>query len=205
MDGPTLDQSVSELNLNAAVGLTSYSNDELWKAHSPQTLQQACSFVRRVVKSMSENNITEGKAVQQILRKDARNDLRKKGIVEFEISDSETSEPKPQGKGDTRTKKRKHSNAEEPRTNTMSNRGGSSGGTGKKHLPNKTRGNQQVLPPPNKKPRGGFSNRAKGGFRPNPYHRQGNRSPPRVFRCRHCNRSCDRYDGYCSGCGHQQE
>ena len=65
----TLDQSVCGLNLNAAGGLTSYSNDELWKAHGPQTLQQACSFVRRVVKSMSENDNTVSKAVQQILRK----------------------------------------------------------------------------------------------------------------------------------------
>ena len=53
---PTLDQSVCGLNLNVAGGLTSYSNDELWKAHGPQTLQQACSFVRIVVKSMSEND-----------------------------------------------------------------------------------------------------------------------------------------------------
>ena len=40
-DGPTLDQSVSGLDLNAAVGLTSYSNDDLWKTHVPQTLQEA--------------------------------------------------------------------------------------------------------------------------------------------------------------------
>ena len=46
------------------------------------------------------------KSVQQIFRKDAREALRKKSIVEFVISDSETSEPEPQGKGDARTKKR---------------------------------------------------------------------------------------------------
>ena len=48
---------------------------------------------------MSEEKITEGKAVQQILRKTAREDLRQKGIIEFECSDSETSKPEPQGKG----------------------------------------------------------------------------------------------------------
>ena len=42
---PTLDQSVSGLNLNVAGGPPSFSNDELWKAHGPQTLQEACSFV----------------------------------------------------------------------------------------------------------------------------------------------------------------
>ena len=52
--GLTLDESVSGFNLNAADGLTSYSNDERWQAHGPQTLQDACSFVRRVVKSMSK-------------------------------------------------------------------------------------------------------------------------------------------------------
>ena len=48
---------------------------------------------------MSENDNTVSKAVQQILRKSARDDLRKKGIVEFLLSDSETSKPEPQGKG----------------------------------------------------------------------------------------------------------
>ena len=89
---------------------------------------------------MSENSITEGKAVQQVLRKCARDDLRKKGIVEFLLSDSETSEPEPQGKGDARTMKRKHSSTEEPKSNNTNNRGGSSGCTGKKHLPKKKRG-----------------------------------------------------------------
>ena len=42
--------------------------------------------------------------MQQILRKDAREALQKKGIVEFAISDSETSDPEPQGKGDARSK-----------------------------------------------------------------------------------------------------
>ena len=41
--------------------------------------------------------------------KTARDNLRKKGVVEFECSDSETSEAEPQGKVDTRTKKRKRS------------------------------------------------------------------------------------------------
>ena len=203
-DGPTLDQSVSGLDLNAAAGLTSCSNDELWRIHGPQTLQQACSFVRRVVKSMSEDQITEGKAVLQILRKTAREDLRQKGIVEFECSDSETSEPEPQGKGDARTKKRKRSNTEEPRTNTMSNRGGSSRGTSKKNLPKKKR-EQKELPPPTKRSRGGSSNRARSHIHPDRYHRQENRSSPRMFRCRHCGRSFDRYDFYCSGCGRKQE
>ena len=92
-DCPSLDQSVSGLDLNAAVGLTSYSNDDLWRTHGPQTLRDACSFVRRVVKFMAEEMITEGKAVQQILMKTAREDLRQKGIVEFERSDSETMNP----------------------------------------------------------------------------------------------------------------
>ena len=54
---------------NAAVGLTSYSGDDLWRTHDPQTLQDACSFVRRVVKLTAEKQITEGMAVQQILIK----------------------------------------------------------------------------------------------------------------------------------------
>ena len=41
-EGPTLDESVHGLDLNAAVGLTSYSNDELWRAHGPQTSQAHC-------------------------------------------------------------------------------------------------------------------------------------------------------------------
>ena len=90
-NGPSLDQSVSGLDLNAAVGLTSYGNDDLWRTHCPQTLRDACSFVRRVVKLTAEEKITEGKAVQQILMKTAREDLRQKGIVEFECSDSETN------------------------------------------------------------------------------------------------------------------
>ena len=78
--------------------------------------------------------------MQQIFRKDAREALRKKSIVEFVISDSETSEPEPQGKGDARTKKRKHSsNNEEPKTNAVSNHGGSAGST-RKNLPNNTCG-----------------------------------------------------------------
>ena len=54
---------------------------------------------------MAEEKITEGKAVQQILMKTAREDLCQKGIVEFKCSDSETSETEPQGKVDARTKK----------------------------------------------------------------------------------------------------
>ena len=89
-EGPTLDQSVQGLDLNAALGLLSYSGDELCKANDPQTLQETCSFVGRVVKYAAENKITEVKAVQQILIKAARNDLCQKGVVEFECSDSET-------------------------------------------------------------------------------------------------------------------
>ena len=69
--------------------------------------------------------------MQQIIIKTARDDLRKKGVVEFECSDSETSKAEPQDKVDTRTKKRKRSSNEEPRPNTTSNRGGSSRGTSK--------------------------------------------------------------------------
>ena len=47
--------------------------------------------------------------------KTAREDLRQKGLVEFECSDSETSETEPQGKVDAGTKKRKCSQTEEPR------------------------------------------------------------------------------------------
>ena len=72
---PTLDESVQGLDLNAAVGLTSYSRDELWKAHGPQTLQEAYSFVGRVVDTSTEKKITKGKAVQQILLKTARDTL----------------------------------------------------------------------------------------------------------------------------------
>ena len=67
--------------------------------------------------------------MQQILLKTARDNLRKKGVVEFECSDSETSETEPQGKVDARTKKRKRSSKEEPRPKPT--RGGSSRGTNK--------------------------------------------------------------------------
>ena len=63
---PTLDQSVSGLNLNVAGGPPSFSNDELWKAHGPQTLQEACSFVGRVIKSISEDKSSVCKALQEI-------------------------------------------------------------------------------------------------------------------------------------------
>ena len=69
---PTLDQSVSGLNLNVARGPPSFINDELWKAHGPQTLQQAYSFVGRVIKSISEDKSSVCKALQQVLRKGAR-------------------------------------------------------------------------------------------------------------------------------------
>ena len=200
----SLDESVGGLNLNVAVGPVSYSNDELWQAHGPQTLLDACSFVRRVVESMSTNKTSTTRTVQQILRKDAREALRKKGIVEFSISDSETSDPEPQGEGDARTNKRKYSsNNEEPKTKALSNQGGSSGSTGKKSL-TKSSGSQQDQIPP-KRSRRGSNKRGRGNYHPNPFHRQGNRSPPRNFRCRHCNRPCDRYDRYCRGCGRQQE
>ena len=203
-EGPSLDESVQGLDLNAAVGLTSYSRDELWKAHGPQTLQEACSFVGRVVKFSTENKITEGKAVQQILLKTARDNLRKKGVVEFECSDSETSETEPQGKVDARTKKRKRSSKEEPRPKPT--RGGSSRGTNKLS-PTPTRGQNNSRaasrgdhPPPSKRSKRG-SNRARG--HPNPFYRR-ERSPPRTFPCRHCRKACDRYDYYCSRCGSSQ-
>ena len=74
----------------------------------------------------------------QILLKTTCNELRKKGVVEFEYSASETSDTEPQGEVDTRTRKRKCSNKEEPRTNTMDNRGGSSMGISKNHLSKQT-------------------------------------------------------------------
>ena len=125
---------VSGLNLNVAGGLPSFSNDELWKAHGPQTLQQACSFVGRVIKSISEDKSSVCKALQQVLRKGARDNLREKGIVEFELSDSETSEPESKDTGKARATKRKHKSTEEPRSNTTSDRGGRPGCKGKKHL-----------------------------------------------------------------------
>ena len=77
---------------------------------------------------MSTNKTSITRTVQQILRKDAGEALRKRGIVEFAISDSETSDPEPQGEGDARTKKRKYSsNNEEPKTKALSNQGGSAG------------------------------------------------------------------------------
>ena len=81
--------------------------------------------------------------MQQILMKTAPKDLHQREIVVFVCSDTETSETKPQGKVDARTKKRKHSQTEEPRTNAMSIRGGSSRGTSKKHLPKKTLGQKK--------------------------------------------------------------
>ena len=96
-DNLSLDESVGGLNLNVAVGPVSYSNDALWKAQGPQTLCDACSFVRRVVESMSTNKTSITRTVLQILRKDTREALRKEGIVEFEISDSETSDTEPKG------------------------------------------------------------------------------------------------------------
>ena len=96
-DSPSLDESVQALDLNDAEGLTSFSRDVLWKAFGPQTLQEACSLVRRVVESTSEKKITKGKAVQQILLKTARDELRKKEVVEFECSASETSDTESYG------------------------------------------------------------------------------------------------------------
>ena len=152
---------------------------------------------------MSKNKTTTTKTVQQILRKDAREALRKKGIVEFSISDSETSDPEPKGEGDARTKKRKHSSTnEEPKTKALSNQGGIAGSTGKSSKSNPSGSRQDQ--PPTKRSRGGSNKRGRGN-NPNPYHRQGDRSPPRNFRCRNCNKSCDRYDYYCRGCGRKQE
>ena len=203
---PTLDQSVNGLDLNVAGGPPSYSNDELWRAHGPQTLLEACSFIGRVIKSSSENQSSVCKALQQILRKDARDNLFDKGIVEFELSDSETSEPESKDTGKARPTKRKHQSTEEPRSNTTSDRGGKSGCKGKNLSQKSKRAEVQVLPPPNKRPRGGSQRGARGGSHPNPYYRQGNRSrsPPRLFRCPHCSGSCDRYDHFCRGCGRRQ-
>ena len=150
------------------------------------------------------------KALQQILRKGARDNLHEKGIVEFLLLDSETSEPESKDKGKARTTKRKHQSTEEPRSNTMSDRGGSSRSKGKKHLPKNKRAEVQVvqvLPPPSKRSRGGSFRGVRGNSHLNPYHRQVNRSrcPPRMFRCPHCNGSCDRYDHFCRGCGRRQE
>ena len=75
------------------------------------------------------------KALQQILRKGALDNLREKGIVEFLLSDLETSEPESKDKGKARTTKRKHQSTEEPRPNTTSDRGGRSRSKGKKYLP----------------------------------------------------------------------
>ena len=112
--------------------------------------------------------------------------------------------------GKARATKRKHQSTEEPRSNTTSDRGGRPGCKGKKHLPKNKRAEVQVvqvLPPPNKRSRGGSHRGARGNSHLNPYHRQVNRShsPPRMFRCPHCNRSCDRYDHFCRGCGRRQE
>ena len=124
----SLDESVGELNLNVAAGPMFYSNDELWKAQGPQTLRDACSFVRRVIESMSTNKTSVTRTVQQVLRKDAREALRKEGIAEMHISDSETSDTEPKGEVDARTKKRNHSsNNEEPKTKALSNQGGGAG------------------------------------------------------------------------------
>ena len=200
----SLDESVGGLNLNVPVGPVSYSNDELWQAQGPQTLRDACSFVRRVVESMSTNKTSVTRTVQQILRKDAREALRKEGVVEFSISDSETSDTEPKGEVDARTKKRKHSsNKEEPKTKALSNQGGGAGSTKSSRSDSSSSSRQD--PPPPKRSRGGSFRRGRGRFHPNPYHRQGDRSPPRQFRCRNCNRSCDRYDHYCRGCGCQQK
>ena len=48
---------------------------------------------------MSTNKTSVTRNVQPILRKDAREALRKKGVVEFSISDSETSDTEPKGGG----------------------------------------------------------------------------------------------------------
>ena len=199
----SLDESVVELNLNIAVGPVSYSNNELWKAQGPQTLRDACSFVRRVVELMSTNKTSVTRNVQQVLRKNAREALHKEGIAEMLISDSETSDTEPKGEVVARTKKRKHTSIEEPKTKALSNQSRGGGSTSKSSKSTTiSRGRQD--PPPPKRSRGG-SKRGRGQVHPNPFHRQGDRSPPRQFRCRNCNKSCDRYDHYCRGCGRQQE
>lgn len=62
----SLDESVGGLNPNVPVGPVSYSNDELWQAQGPQTLREACSFVRRVVESMSTNKTSDTRTVQNL-------------------------------------------------------------------------------------------------------------------------------------------
>ena len=98
--------------------------------------------------------------MQQILLKTARDNLRKRGVVEFEYSDSETSEAEPQGKVDTRTKKRKRSSKEQLRPKPT--RGGSSRGTNKLS-PTPTRGQNNSRAasrgdhhPPSKRSKGGL-------------------------------------------------
>ena len=63
----------------------------------------------------------------QILINASRGELRKKGTIEFNCSVFESSDTEVQGKVD-RTKKL-CSNKGEPKTKTLSNRGGSSRGT----------------------------------------------------------------------------
>ena len=72
------------------MGPVSYSNDELWKAQGPQTLRDACSFVRRVVELMSTNKTSVTRTVQQVLRKDAREALRKEGVLKLEFHSDST-------------------------------------------------------------------------------------------------------------------
>ena len=200
-DDPSLDEVVEVLDLNAAVLPQSYSRDELWRTFGPQTLQEACSFVGRVVETSTEKKITRVKSVQQILMKTARDTLRKRGVVEFECSDSETSEAEPQGSVDTRTRKRKRSGHEVPRPNLTRGRG--SRGTNRVSPAVRGQNNSRAAfrgdRPQSKRSRG--SNRARGNS--NPFNRR-ERSPPRTFRCRQCRKAVDRYDYYCSGCGSSQ-
>ena len=145
--------------------------------------------------------------MQQILLKTACDELRKKMVAEFECSAFETSVTEPQGKVDTRTWKRMCSSKEEPRTNTMSNCGGSSRGTSKKHFPKQTRdqSNSRAAsrgdhPPLAKRSKRGSSNQSKGNPPRNTFYRQ-EISPPRTVRCRHCKKACDCYQYFWSGCG----
>ena len=57
-----------------------------------------CEFVRRFAEVKAENMFTDKEGVQQILVNTTREELRKRGISEFDCSVSESSDTEPQGK-----------------------------------------------------------------------------------------------------------
>ena len=99
----------------------------LWKLYGPQTLQEACAFVRRVAELQAENTFTEKEAVQQILVNAARDAFWKEGATKFDCSVSESSDTEPQSK--VEQTKKWSSNEKESKIKAKSNRGGSSWGT----------------------------------------------------------------------------